>query len=232
MNIPTLSSRLLACCAYVRPGARIADIGCDHGYLSIYLLLQGIADSIIAADVNQMPLDSAKRNAKLYGISDKISFYLSDGVQSIPRDFDTMVCAGMGADTMISILDAAPWLQDTQYTLILQCQSKRPELRKYLYDHGFSILRETLAQDGKFIYPVMEVTYAPSVSLTPGGYHISPALIESGSPLLPAFYQRVVEGLQTTVNGLARTGGDKYEYYNAVLRELLELEDSIYGNGC
>lgn len=222
MKIP-LSTRLRACCAFVHPGDRVADIGCDHGYLSIYLLTNGIASSCIASDVNEGPLQSAVRNARKYGVGNKIEFCLSDGVQNIPRDFDCMVCAGMGADTMMSILDAAPWLKNEQYRLILQCQSKRPELRKYLYANGYAIRRETLAQDGKFIYPIMEVVYAPGERLTGAEYYITPALRASDSPLFPAFLARVTEGIQTAVDGLSRTGGERYEEYNKILDELRTL---------
>lgn len=219
MTIP-LSNRLLACCAFVHEGDRVADIGCDHGYLGIHLLKSGIARSVIASDVNENPLQVAVKNAHKYGVADRMSFFLSDGVRSIPRDFDTMVCAGMGADTMISILTAAPWLKDEQYRLILQCQSKRPELRKYLYENGFRILRETLAQDGKFIYPIMEVTYAPGASLMPWEYYITPALLKSGSALLEPFRSRVIGGLEETVQGLARTGGERYEAYVQIVNAL------------
>ena len=219
MKLP-LSNRLLACCEFVNKGDRIADVGCDHGYLSIHLLTSGIARSAIASDVAEGPLLSAQRNARKFGVSKNITFHLSNGVQGIPRDFDTLVCAGMGADTMMSILDAAPWLKSEQYRLILQCQSKRPELRKYLYANGFAIRRETLAQDGKFLYPVMEVVYAPGESLREAEYYITPALLASGSPLLPAFLDRVMAGLQKTVEGLAPTGGDKYEEYKKILDEL------------
>ena len=58
MKLP-LSNRLLACCAFVNKGDRIADVGCDHGYLSIHLLTQGIARSAIASDVAEGPLLSA-----------------------------------------------------------------------------------------------------------------------------------------------------------------------------
>ena len=225
MKLP-LSNRLLACCAFVNKGDRIADVGCDHGYLSIHLLTQGIARSAIASDVAEGPLLSAQRNARKFGVSKNITFHLSDGVQNIPRDFDTLVCAGMGADTMMSILDAAPWLQDSKYRLILQCQSKRPELRKYLYAHGFAIRRETLAQDGKFIYPIMEVVYAPGESLREAEYYITPALLASGSPLLPAFLQRVTDGLQKTVDGLARSGGETYAEYKQILEELNHVHRS------
>ncbi|MGM9549337.1 MAG: class I SAM-dependent methyltransferase [Faecousia sp.] len=215
-----LSNRLLACCGFVKPGDRVADVGCDHGYLGIYLLKNGIARSVIASDVNEMPLQSALHNAVKYGVKDQLTLYLSNGVQSIPRDFDCLVCAGMGADTMVSILDAAPWLKDAKYRLILQCQSKQPELRKYLSGHGWVICRETLAQDGKFIYPVMEVTYAPGHSLSEAECYISPALRDSGSGLLPAFHDRVLSGLRKTVEGLSRTGGEKYVAYKAILEEL------------
>ena len=222
MKLP-LSNRLLACCEFVNKGDRIADVGCDHGYLSIHLLTSGIASSAIASDVAEGPLLSAQRNARKFGVSKNITFHLSDGVKDIPRDFDTLICAGMGADTMMSILDAAPWLKNAQYRLILQCQSKRPELRKYLYANDFAIRRETLAQDGKFIYPVMEVVYAPGESLREAEYYITPALLASASPLLPAFLDRVMAGLQKTVDGLAPTGGEKYEEYKRIVAELISL---------
>ena len=223
MKLP-LSTRLLACAGFVNQGDRIADIGCDHGYLSIHLLTQGIARSAIASDVAEGPLQSAMRNARKFGVQENISFYLSDGVRNIPRDFDTLICAGMGGDTMIHILEAAPWLKDPKYRLILQCQSKRPELRKWLYDQGYAIRRETLAKDGKFCYPVTEVVYAPGESLSGAEFYITPALRASGSPLLPEFYDRVVGGIRTSVEGLSSTGGEKYEEMKAILDELLEMK--------
>ena len=226
MKLP-LSTRLLACAGFVNKGDRVADIGCDHGYLSIYLLTSGIARSCIASDVAKGPLQSAMDNARKFGVQENITFHLSDGVQSIPRDFDTLVCAGMGGDTMIHILESAPWLQNKDYRLILQCQSKRPELRKGLYDHGFAIRRETLAKDGKFCYPITEVVYAPGEFLHGAQFYITPALLTSDSPLLPEFYDRVVGGIQTSVDGLSRTGGDKYEEMKAILEELLTMKEEI-----
>ena len=232
MTLPPLSTRLMACCSFVHPGDRVADIGCDHGYLGIHLLKNGIAASVIAADINAQPLQSAVRNAEKFEVAENIRFYLSDGAKAIPREFDTLVCAGMGADTMISILEAAPWLRSKQYRLILQCQSRRQELRKYLYANGFSIRAETLAQDGKFIYPIMEVIYEKAPAISEAGYYISPALLKCRSPLLSAFYARVLSGIETTVQGLSRTGGEKYEFYRSILEELKELEEQIHDNCC
>ena len=176
MKLP-ISDRLLACCAFVHPGDRIADVGCDHGYLSIHLLTNGIASSAIASDLREGPLQSARDNAAKFGVHDKIEFCLSDGVQNIPRDFDTLVCAGMGAHTMISILESAPWLQHDRYRMILQCQIKTPMLRQYLSEHGWSIRQESVLRDGKFLYTVMEVFYDPQAPrLTAGQCYISPVL--------------------------------------------------------
>lgn len=196
MKLP-LSDRLLACAGFVAPGDRVADVGCDHGYLGIHLLTNGIAKSVIASDVNEAPLQSAMHNARKFGVQDKMTFYLSDGVRNVPRDFDTMVCAGMGADTMISILEAAPWLKSTQYRLILQCQSKTPMLRRYLSEQGWHIAEEAVLRDGRFLYTIMEVIWQPDCTkLTTGQWYFPPALLKNPSQYLPEYYRWVVEGLR------------------------------------
>ena len=229
MKLP-LSSRLLACCNYVNKGDRVADVGCDHGYLGIHLLTAGIASSMIESDVNEAPLESARYNAVKFGVADRMSFHLSDGVQNIPRDFDTLVCAGMGADTMMSILSAAPWLKDPKYRLVLQCQSKRPELRQWLYEEGYAIRRETLAKDGKFVYSIMEAAYAPGHSITPAETYITKQLLEDNHPLLPEYYQRVKHGVELTVFGMKRAGSGQLPIYEAILADLTAMEEQIYGN--
>ena len=216
MKLP-ISDRLLACAAFVSPGDRVADIGCDHGYLSIHLLTTGIAASCIASAINRQPLLSAVRNAEKYGVRSKMEFFLSDGVRSIPRDFDTMVCAGMGADTMVSILESAPWLQSSRYRLILQCQSKTPLLRRYLSEHGWRITEESVLRDGKFLYTVMEVTYAPEhPRLTEAECYLSPALRKNPSKDAAAYCTWVIEGVRIA----AAHNKEKQQ----LLAELLKLD--------
>ena len=223
MKIP-ISDRLLSCCRFVKPGDRVADIGCDHGYLGIYLLKNNIVKSVIAADINEGPLNAAVFNSEKYGVRDRIQFFLSDGVKNIPREFDTLVCAGMGGDTMISILEAAQWLKDEKYRLILQCQSKRPELRRYLSDNGWMIREEAVVKDGRFLYTVMEVIYLPGMALTPGGCHFPPALLRNPGKDLPAFYRWVVGGLKMIVDNQ----GDKADPFKIeALQELLNLPEEL-----
>lgn len=199
MKIP-LSPRLTACCAFVAPGARVVDVGCDHGYLSIYLLTKGIASAVYASDVAEGPLQSALRNAVKFGVRDQISFYLSDGVQNVPRDFDTLICAGMGADTMVSILEAAPWLRSQQYRLVLQCQSKREMLRKYLSDNGWYIHEERVLRDGRFLYTVMDVRYDPAAPrLSAGQCHFPTAMLKNPSDETKEYFDRVLFSLNRAV---------------------------------
>ena len=201
MNLP-LSPRLQCCCGFVHPGDRVADIGCDHGYLSIYLLKNNIASSVIASDINKQPLESAIANAQRFGVRDRISFHLSDGAGNIPRDFDTLVCAGMGGDTMVSILSGAPWLESKQYRLILQCQSKTPMLRKYLSEKGWRITQESVLQDGRFLYTVMEVVYQPEYPrLTLPETYFPPALMEHPSKETGAYFRRLLFSLKRANDG-------------------------------
>ena len=223
MKIP-LSKRLEAACKFVNPNDRVADIGCDHAYLGIYLLKNNIASQVIASDINEGPLNAAVFNAEKYGVRDKMRFYLSDGVKNIPRDFDAMVCCGMGGDTMISILEAAPWLKEGNYRLILQCQSKRPELRKYLGENGWFIREETVLKDGRFLYTIMEVVYQPGMELTAGGCHFPPALLKNPTPDVSAFYRWVVGGLKMIVDN---QGENAHPFKVQALEELTNLPEEL-----
>ena len=199
MKLP-ISPRLLACAQLVPPCRRAADVGCDHGYLAIHLLQSGAVESVIASDINEMPLQSALHNAVRYGVREKMSFYLSDGVRNIPRDFDCLICAGMGGDTMVSILEAAPWLRSDQYTLILQCQSKTPLLRRYLSDNGWAIDRETILRDGKFLYTVIRALWDPAAPrLTVGGWYLPPAALENPPEIYAEYRDYVLNGLRITL---------------------------------
>jgi tRNA (adenine22-N1)-methyltransferase len=199
MHLP-ISARLLACAQYIRPGDAVADVGCDHGYLGIHLLTNGIAKKMIASDINEGPLQSARHNARKFGVQDKMSFHLCPGVRDVPQDFDVMVCAGMGADTMVSILEDAPWLKNDRYRLILQCQSKTPLLRRYLSENGWAIAKESVLRDGRFLYTVMEVIWAPEKPrLSVGQWYLPPALLTNAEPETAEYVFRVMDGLRLAV---------------------------------
>ena len=229
MKLP-LTNRLRACAQMVAPGSRVADIGTDHGYLPIWLLHNGIASHVIACDLREQPLASARQNAARFG-TEGIEFRLSDGLAKIaPGEVNTVVCAGMGGDLIAMILAAAPWLRDARYTLILQPQSAAPALRRYLTQNGFGIREETLLREGRFYYTVLRVRFGGAQPLSPGQEHLPPQLLACGSPLLPEYAARVEALLRTTVEGLAGAQTQRPEkraYYEQALREVETIRRSL-----
>ncbi len=232
--IRSISNRLACCASLIPPGCRVADIGADHGYLSIWLLQTGAARTVVAADLREQPLARARRNAARYGVSGRIRFVLSDGLEKIaPDEIDCVVCAGMGGDCIAHILQGAPWLRDARYSLVLQPQSAGQALRQYLTQQGFAIETETLARDGGFYYTVLRARFGAPATLTPGQQYVSPQLLQSGSALLPAYLARVESALRTTVQGLGRSqkaAPERVAYYTQALQEVEEMRH-VYGTG-
>lgn len=230
MKIP-MNSRLLACCSLVRAGDRVVDVGADHGYLGIYLLKNGIASQVTATDIGEKPLEKAKRNGQRFGVSEGMRFCCTPGLRGVSRKFDTLVCAGLGADTIITILREAPWLRSGDYRLILQCQSSANELRRYLWQQGWLIRRELPVRDGKFLYTVMETVWGDPVPLTPGQEYVSPALLETKSELLREYFARCIAGVRGAVSGIGQSKDPsdrvRLPYYERALQELLEMEEEL-----
>ena len=134
----TLQPRLQAIADLVPQGARLADVGTDHGYLPIYLLQRGQIASAIATDLHLGPLERGRQAARAYGMEAQITFRLCDGLQAVaPEEVDTVVIAGMGGETIAAILDAVPWSREK--LLLLQPMSRAKLLRPWLVDHGYAI---------------------------------------------------------------------------------------------
>lgn len=227
-----LSGRLMCCAEQVPEGARVADIGCDHGYLTIFLLQSGKATFVHASDLRVKPLQRAMENARRFGVADRLRFTCADGLRGVePRSVDTIVCAGMGGDLIAQILEDASWLRDPMYTLILQPQSSGNDLRRKLAQQGFGIERETLVEDGGFIYDVLCARYGCAKPLTPGQQYLSEQLLHSGAPLLPRYYARIENALALTVDGIRRandpTARERLNYYETALREVREMGELL-----
>jgi len=227
MKIP-ISKRLLCCAAMVPQGARVADIGCDHGYLGIWLLKEGIAAHVAACDLREKPMAKAKQNAAAFGAADRMEFHVADGLTALqPDTADTIVCAGMGGDCIAHILSEAPWVRDPAYTLILQPQTSGNDLRRYLGESGYVIEKEDLVQDGSFLYFTMQVRYGGGSPLSPGEQYLSKALLRCGSDLLPAYFDRILRALANTVSGIECSNNpekrEKLPYYQRALEEVREM---------
>ena len=132
------------------------DVGCDHGYVSIYLVQQKIANSCIAMDVRKGPLSAAASNISEYGLEDKITTRLSDGLKKLKRgEASAVVIAGMGGKLMEKIIEEGS-LRDLGIKLaVFQPQSDILEFRSFLRDKGFEITDERVVlEEGKYYFPM------------------------------------------------------------------------------
>lgn len=143
----------------VTPGNKVADIGCDHGFLSIYLVQEGISPAVIAMDVRKGPLSAAREHIDAQGLGAYIETRLSDGLKKLKLgEVDTVVCAGMGGRLMERILKES-WEKAVQLReLILQPQSELKEFREFLRKSGFRITGEDMVrEDGKYYFAMRAV---------------------------------------------------------------------------
>ena len=101
-DIINISNRLKCVASLVNKGARVADIGTDHAYLPIYLVQNGISNKVYACDVRKEPLRRAQLHIDEYGLSDKITTQLCDGLKGINKgDVDTVTICGMHGNPLI-----------------------------------------------------------------------------------------------------------------------------------
>ena len=221
-----ISNRLMSAVGFVRGGV-FADIGTDHGYLPIYLYKNRLIKKAVAADINPMPLDSARRNIAEHGVGEGIVTVLSDGLEKI-GDFapDDIAIFGMGGELVCRIIKNAPWTKDRKIRLILQPMTKQDEVRAYLLSEGFAIVDEALSEDEGKIYQTICAEYSgesekySAVELIVGKHNIT-----HGGELFRRFLENRIEVYSTRAEGkrLAGLGGSEA----ALVEEFKRILESL-----
>lgn len=207
-----LSPRLAMVAGCCRPGMPITDIGTDHAYVPAYLLLQGTIPSAVAADLRPGPLQNAGETVEKYGLSEKIALVLSDGFQNLtPGACNDYVLAGMGGNLIADLLAAAPWVKEPGTHFVLQPQSHQEDLRAYLYQNGFSILKEELAKEEKHLYICLEVEYTGKIIHSTPLENYLGEVIHTASPYKEEYFSSVCNRLQKRYRGLLCVEGAEEE---------------------
>ena len=190
-----LSKRLQGVINLMPTSHTICDVGCDHGYVAITFIQKGIAEKVIATDVNAGPLEQAKRNAVLYGVTEKLDFRLSDGLLKVtPGEADRFLCAGMGGRLMVHIMAEGSWVMARMKGAVLQPQSELNLVRKYIYDIGWHIVREDMIFEadggepgqGKY-YPMMYIEPGKADMPDDMALTYGPLLLQEKHPVLMQF---------------------------------------------
>ncbi len=146
-----LSKRLQTVADFVTQKT-VADIGTDHGYVPIYLHKKGVAEKIIACDINKKPLEKARENIQRANAQNVILTRLGNGLEPIrPQEVQSIVIAGMGGMLMISLLENAPHVVQTVNELVLCPHLDVAKVRKYVQKIGFYIAEEKMIlEEGKY----------------------------------------------------------------------------------
>lgn len=226
-----LSKRLQAVADMVTTGNRVADIGCDHGYVSIYLIEHHISSGVIAMDVNAGPLKKAKEHIVQHGLLPYIETRLSDGLAKLlPMEADTLICAGMGGRLIIKILEEGKKVIPHVKEIILQPQSEIHLVRQYLRKIGFSITAENMIyEDGKY-YSMMRAVPVSSDETEKESMEdavnvlydkFGKLLLQNKNPVLESFLQQRYQNVEQLITALSN---EKHQT-DKQQRRIIELKD-------
>lgn len=221
-----LSARLKAVADMVTEKNRVVDVGCDHGYIPIYLVQSGISPKVFAMDINEGPLLRAREHVDRAGLGEYIVLRRSDGLRAYKMgEADTLICAGMGGRLMQKILEAEPEKTKDFKELILQPQSEIPAFRKFLKDKGYTICQEEMIwEDGKF-YPVIKAVWGKTGSLPyEDGLcnRFGPVLLGEKNPVLIMYIEKEWENCLKLKAELSAAKGS-----HRALQRLRELEKDM-----
>ena len=217
-----LNARLRAVADFVCGGALVVDVGCDHAILPIELVKENRVKKVIACDIGDGPLSSAKKNIEKAGLSSVIETRLSDGLKEIsPDEVDHIVIAGMGGDLIARIIGNADWTRDKKYRFILQPMTSADDLRIWLCQNGYKIETEKPVYDAGRLYTVIVCTFSGDKDEMPPEYpyigEVSPDTAEGRD-----YFLRQISRIEKRLLSLERSKTDHPEK-----NELTEIINAI-----
>lgn len=225
----SLSPRLQAVADLVPSGAKLADVGTDHGQLPVWLVRQGIIPQAVASDLRSAPLSRGQALSRRWEVEDRVSFRLCDGLTSIaPEEAEVITIAGMGGETIADILHAAPWTREGNRLYILQPMSGMDGLRRYLSGNGFLISREILVLEGETLYVILLVQPGEMKPLTEGEIWVGRQSPDMESPLRSLYLEQELKKLRWAAEGLAHSqhieDGVRRERFEKTAQEVAQIK--------
>ncbi len=214
-----LSKRMHLLASKVTEGNRLADVGTDHGYIPIALVLEKKIPSAIAMDVNQGPLERARAHIHTYRLDTYIDVRLSDGLHGLePKEADTVLIAGMGGALTVRILREGSHCLDTVKELILQPQSEIRLVREYICGYGFCITEEDMVEeDGKY-YSVIRAVHGQAAPLNNDMLCYGDIRVQNSPEILLSYIQEEYEKCERILEILREKGQEN----TARMEELTE----------
>lgn len=218
-----LDNRLAAAASFVREKSVVSDVGTDHAFLPVSLILAGKSSFAVASDINKGPLERAVSSAEKYGVSDKMEFVLVGGIpdeECRKHNVTDIVVCGMGGELIEKIVSSSPYAQKSGVRLVLQPMSFAPELRKCLCYAGFDIVNEKLCKAAGRVYTVICAEYdGIKREYSDAELILGRKNIENREELFPEYAKKAIKKLETQIKG-KQSGGIDCEYERGLLEKI------------
>ncbi|EOH90077.1 tRNA (adenine(22)-N(1))-methyltransferase [Enterococcus pallens] len=233
MNANELSPRLQVVADYVPANARLADIGSDHAYLPVALLLNKKIQWALAGEVVQGPYEAAKRQVAKNNLEKLIEVRLADGMEAVLLEdqIDTITICGMGGVLIKDILERGKKLQrlSGKERLVLQPNVGERQLREWLTTEGYTIIAETILEDHRKIYEVLVAEKLKTTAqYTEQELLFGPFLMEECSTIFVKKWQRQLEKLEKVRANLARSDQQLDEKISQVELEIQWIQEVLH----
>lgn len=206
-----LTDRLLKIASLVSDGKKIADIGTDHGYIPVYLLKEGKVPFAVLADVNKGPLDNAHKEVIQNNLLDKVDLRLGSGIEILEiGEVEEVIIAGMGGILISELLEAKKEVAHNVEKLILQPMQAQEELRYYLLNNGYEVLKEVLVREDFRIYEIIVAKYTGKNTIIEDEiyYEVGIKLLENKDSLFNDFIEKKIKTYSSIVNKLEGKNGE------------------------
>lgn len=225
-----IKKRLQLIATKIPKGSKIADIGTDHAYLPIYLVTEGICPKVIATEILPGPYLKAKENIEKFGFVDCIELRYGSGFKPlIPKESDIAVISGMGAMTIIDILEESKQIASSFQNIILQPMKNVVELRKYLLTHCYKIIDEDVCKEGRKFYEVLTVKSVETLAFVETDVLFGPVLRHKKDPITVSYmkYQEkrlkmIIESLKDSQRTDSKQMALEYKKRLDALREVIK----------
>lgn len=198
--------RLERVATHVPAGARLADIGSDHGYLPVALLNRGVIAAAVAGEVALTPFCAAERTVRENDLEDQVSVRLADGLAAIEAEdaITAISLCGMGGETIRDILEAGQARLSGQERLILQPNGGEQPLRVWLMKHDYRIVSEEVLRENRFDYEIIVAERTGPVKYTAEELYFGPLQMQARSPAFLLKWQRLLGKKHKTLHNFER----------------------------
>jgi len=225
-SLLNLSNRLEGVVNLIEYEKVIADIGCDHGYVTAELILANKCDKVIATDISGKSLDKAIRFCDSLNIASFVSFREGDGFNVIYKQdkVKLAVICGMGGMEMIHILENKKLKLKN---FIFQPMRDCVKLREYLIANNYKITEDFLVYEDNNFYNIIKVKKGKS-RLRPLEIYFGKDNFEDNKQTFLQYLlseKDKLETLKEKINGLTNQNSAHLTYVNAAIQYLADLEE-------